>query len=111
MMGAVSLAIMIRDYPIISDSTTSIETPAIVQDVTTSSIEESKEVAIEPREDEVDVDKSIALAAGRERQLFLNSEVRNKLRKQIDELPRTGSLLTLDVKDNDIKVGIFQLFE
>lgn len=27
------------------------------------------------------------------------------LRKQIDELPRTGSLLTLDVKANDIRVS------
>lgn len=45
-----------------------------------------------------------AAAAEREREAWRNSEARNKLRKQIEELPRTGSLLTLDVKGNDIRV-------
>lgn len=40
-----------------------------------------------------------------ERDAWKNSNARNKLKKQIDELPRTGSLLTLDVKGNDIKAS------
>lgn len=47
-----------------------------------------------------------AAAAEREREAWRNSEARNKLRKQIEELPRTGSLLTLDVKGNDIRVSV-----
>lgn len=45
-----------------------------------------------------------AAAALAEREAWQKSEVRNKLKKQIEELPRCGSLLTLDVKGNDIRV-------
>lgn len=46
-----------------------------------------------------------AHSAHAEREAWANSEARNKLKRQIDELPRTGSLLTLDVKGNDIRVS------
>lgn len=50
--------------------------------------------------------QTLAIAAAlAEREAWQNSEIRNKLKKQIDELPRTGSLLTLDVKGNDIRVS------
>ncbi|KAK4048240.1 hypothetical protein OIV83_004945 [Microbotryomycetes sp. JL201] len=45
----------------------------------------------------------------KDRELQTHSEARNRLRKQIDELPRTGSLLTLDVKGNDIRNGVFYI--
>ncbi|KAM0789324.1 hypothetical protein ACM66B_000160 [Microbotryomycetes sp. NB124-2] len=45
----------------------------------------------------------------RDRDLHSHSEARSRLRKQIDELPRTGSLLTLDVKGNDIRNGVFYI--
>ncbi|GAA5839102.1 hypothetical protein JCM11251_003677 [Rhodosporidiobolus azoricus] len=34
------------------------------------------------------------------------SEARMRLRRQVDELPRVGALLTLDVKGNDIRNGV-----
>ncbi|KAK4057235.1 hypothetical protein OIO90_001730 [Microbotryomycetes sp. JL221] len=45
----------------------------------------------------------------KERELWHQSEARLRLRRQIDELPRTGSLLTLDVKGNDIRNGVFYI--
>ena len=48
-------------------------------------------------------EEGVGAAAQAERDAWRKSEARTKLRKQIDELPRTGSLLTLDVKSNDIR--------
>lgn len=58
------------------------------------------------KDDSVESERSITAAAQAERESWKNSEARTKLKKQISELPRTGNLLTLDVKDNEIRVGI-----
>ncbi|GAA6008783.1 hypothetical protein JCM10207_001723 [Rhodosporidiobolus poonsookiae] len=41
-----------------------------------------------------------------EREAWRLSEARSRLRKQVDELPRVGALLTLDVKGNDLRNGV-----
>ncbi|GAA5914654.1 hypothetical protein JCM6882_003592 [Rhodosporidiobolus microsporus] len=41
-----------------------------------------------------------------EREAWRLSEARLRLRKQVDELPQVGALLTLDVKGNDIRNGV-----
>lgn len=56
------------------------------------------------KNDSVEATRSITAAAQAERESWKNSEARTKLKKQISELPRTGNLLTLDVKDNEIRV-------
>lgn len=45
------------------------------------------------------------IAASVEKETKRAAEARQRLRKQIDPLPRVGALLTLDVKSNDIRSG------
>lgn len=141
--GAVALAIMIRDYPLVTDPSlpeatltpsTSIQAqlnghfepgnsvtarealqapyvrkPIIaVSDLPSSPRKENGDSLDETKgkEGEVESERSIALAAQAERESWKNSEARTKLKKQISELPRTGNLLTLDVKDNEIRVSL-----
>ncbi|GAA6058925.1 hypothetical protein JCM10212_002877 [Sporobolomyces blumeae] len=50
---------------------------------------------------------NVAFAAAQaERDALKADELRVRLRRQIDALPRVGSLLTLDVKGNDIRGGV-----
>lgn len=127
-LGSVALAIMIRDYPV---STDHLETSSVYSPTSTSTslptasspsqpIESGNSITARqtsgllinlPAEGSVINAKTAeelsaaAIAAEKEREAWKNSEARNKLMKQIDELPRTGSLLTLDVKGNDIRVS------
>ena len=41
-----------------------------------------------------------------EREAVRHAEMKARLKKQIDALPRVGSLLTLDVRSNEIKGGV-----
>ncbi|KAM0745905.1 RNI-like protein [Meredithblackwellia eburnea MCA 4105] len=136
-LGAVAVAIMIRDFPVASDHSsdqlpipapspspaanggffeasnsvtarqtlqapyvrrTPLPTPAPIAVSAPSAVEEVKEAA--------EGKQPSSTAAQVELDAWKNSEARNRLRKQIEELPRTGSLLTLDVKGNDIKNGV-----
>ncbi|GAA5851687.1 hypothetical protein JCM8547_001173 [Rhodosporidiobolus lusitaniae] len=45
-------------------------------------------------------------AAQAEREAWRLSEARVRLRRQVEELPRVGALLTLDVKGNDLRNGV-----
>lgn len=141
-LGAVSLAIMIRDYPVASDPSldpTSAATATALSgflspmppptngqfepynsitarqpylnDAPSSTASDSVDsiasaVSAEPSKSShpSSADAKSLVAAQLERKTWQNSEARTKLKRQIDELPRTGSLLTLDVKDNDIRV-------
>jgi len=60
----------------------------------------------DPLHDERDssIDKPTNLDAQAEREAWKADELRMRLKKQIAELPRVGSLLTLDVKGNDLRV-------
>lgn len=121
-LGAVALAIMIRDYPVAATDhhSTSAQLDSLLlsnpSPLASSSpqFESGNTVTArlalqapyvrkrEPspvRDAEQNEKEREAAAAWAQ-----SSEARNKLRRQIEELPRTGSLLTLDVKGNDIKV-------
>ncbi|GAA5984226.1 hypothetical protein JCM5350_002871 [Sporobolomyces pararoseus] len=52
------------------------------------------------------IDKQTNLDAQAEREAWKADELRMRLKKQIAELPRVGSLLTLDVKGNDLRGGV-----
>lgn len=125
-LGAVALAIMIRDYPIASDHSLSTDLAALHTQPPPSNgaFEPGNSVTARQALQAPYVRKSgtgsprsgspvsagegeegMGAAAQAERDAWRNSEARTKLRKQIDELPRTGSLLTLDVKSNDIRVS------
>ncbi|GAA6018758.1 hypothetical protein JCM11491_003437 [Sporobolomyces phaffii] len=52
------------------------------------------------------VDKPTNPDAQAEREVWKADELRLRLKKQIAELPRVGSLLTLDVKQNDLRGGV-----
>ncbi|GAA6044301.1 hypothetical protein JCM8097_006756 [Rhodosporidiobolus ruineniae] len=56
--------------------------------------------------DEGGVERPSNPAAQAEREAWRLSEARLRLRKQVDELPRVGALLTLDVKGNDLRNGV-----
>lgn len=103
---------MIRDYPVASDSTHLIES-------TTTTIESSPEVSSSlfntgssqgVRSSSIE-ESAVAIGIANEREAWMRSEARNKLKKQIDDLPRSGSLLTLDVKGNDLKVSERELLQ
>jgi protein phosphatase 1 regulatory subunit 37 len=49
-------------------------------------------------------DNAQRAAAEAEREAWRLSEARLRLRRQVDEMPRVGALLTLDVKGNDLRV-------
>lgn len=51
------------------------------------------------------LDKPSNPAAQAEREAWKADEVRMRLKQQIADLPRVGSLLTLDVKGNDLRVS------
>jgi len=51
-------------------------------------------------------EKAPLVVAQAEREAWLNSNAHSRMREQIEQLPRTGSLLTLDVKGNDIRSGV-----
>jgi protein phosphatase 1 regulatory subunit 37 len=127
-LGAVALAILIRDYHLPSDITPSAGSelpeqplPALPRFEPGNSVtarqnsyplrSSSPRPFINethhnlPDEDEMD-DEDNEAPFGQERKSLLPSsnEARAKLIRQIDALPRVGSLLTLDAKSNDIKV-------
>ncbi|KAI5474358.1 leucine-rich repeat containing protein 68 [Pseudohyphozyma bogoriensis] len=126
-LGAVAVAIMIRDYPVSGDHANdptstgqasyhsnpnfepgnsvtarqALQAPYVRKGTTSPNL--SRSTSPHPPGDG---DASMAGAAQAEKEAWANSEARNKLKKQIDELPRTGSLLTLDVKGNDLRNGV-----
>ncbi|BGP40717.1 hypothetical protein JCM10449v2_004679 [Rhodotorula kratochvilovae] len=127
--GAVPLAVLIRDYPLSSDPsstfTSSSTSPLAASALfTPSDSPASSPFAFEPTNSvsarqhrplppapatsagvtaEEDAEAPSALA---EREAWRLSEARTRLRKQLDGLPRIGALLTLDVKGNDIRTGV-----
>ncbi|KAK4703652.1 protein phosphatase 1 regulatory subunit 37, partial [Phenoliferia sp. Uapishka_3] len=141
-LGAVAVAIMIRDFPVAGDHGSSTDSflpsspIAPAHSHSNGAFESSNSVTARqtlqapyvrktpaspkpggsPRpsspvpqkgdEESKDTPAPGAAAAQAEREAWKNSEARNRLRKQIEELPRTGSLLTLDVKGNDIRNGV-----
>lgn len=54
-------------------------------------------------------EKRSLIARSVEREAQKAAEARQRLRKQIDPLPRVGALLTLDVKSNDLRAGVAYL--
>lgn len=46
-----------------------------------------------------------------EREWLRHTDMRSRLRKQIDALPRVGDLLTLDIRSNEIRVGCLIPFQ
>jgi protein phosphatase 1 regulatory subunit 37 len=130
-LGAVALAILIRDYHLPSDASPSASSELPDQPLpATPRFEPGNSVTArqnsyplhsstpsrlsvdEPQnhhaqyEDEIDNEENEA-PFGQERKSLLPSstDARARLIRQIDALPRVGSLLTLDAKSNDIKVG------
>lgn len=55
---------------------------------------------------EAGLDKPSNPAAQAEREAWKADELRMRLKQQIADLPRIGSLLTLDVKGNDLRVSV-----
>ncbi|GAA5942946.1 hypothetical protein JCM1841_003610 [Sporobolomyces salmonicolor] len=144
--SAVSLAVMIRDFPLSADSPASPPLPSSssvhssassspfssmypshhtsVDPVAPSafSFEAGNSVTarqgfqsrpLPPPEDddaassvEGHVDKPSNPAAQAERDAWRGDEMRMRLKRRIDDLPRVGALLTLDVKGNDIRNGV-----
>jgi len=54
---------------------------------------------------EAELDRPSNPAAQAEREAWKADELRMRLKQQIADLPRIGSLLTLDVKGNDLRVS------
>ncbi|GAA5879576.1 hypothetical protein JCM16303_003257 [Sporobolomyces ruberrimus] len=52
------------------------------------------------------IDRPTNVDAQAEREAWKADELRMRLKRQIGELPRVGSLLTLDVKGNDLRGGV-----
>lgn len=132
-LGAVALAIMIRDYNPIStvDPATTPTTPAFslpYPDPPSSSNSVTAREALQApyvrkslassssstpsrapsKVQSSEIFTNAAAVAQAEKDTWQNSEARNRLKRQIEELPRTGSLLTLDIKGNDIRVSGFE---
>lgn len=114
-LNSVSLAIMIRDYPVASDHhievTATPNAASLVSEFTSdaeASPSSSSTLLPTPSSSAYIASDSISRAAlfHAEREAWKNSDAHTKLKRQIDELPRTGSLLTLDVKGNDIRVSL-----
>lgn len=133
-LGAVALAVMMRDYSIASDTSANLSSSTSTRPPLSSSVNRSpihngdlhlpslppkngidppsptpdrmrRSPQLSPSQDDIDEDASF----GAERKTLLGerwqpSEVRSRLQKQIDSMPRVGSLLTLDIKGNDIRV-------
>ncbi|ORY87461.1 hypothetical protein BCR35DRAFT_317717 [Leucosporidium creatinivorum] len=146
-LGAVALAIMIRDYPLPTDAhhdpsplhpstpplprpNGALPSPSLAQSQSQSQSansvsarqslqapyvrkslpsSRSNSPTPAPTSEENGKGGGGGEAAEKEREQWRNSEARNKLRRQIEELPRTGSLLTLDVKGNDIRNGVLYI--
>lgn len=101
-LGAVALAIMIRDYALAPESSTGSALQAVSPNL---EITNPLGAAANGHPAEGPEEEGTRARAAAERDAWQNSEARHKLRKQIEELPRTGSLLTLDIKGNDIRVS------
>jgi hypothetical protein len=54
------------------------------------------------------IDRPTNVDAQAEREAWKADELRMRLKRQIGELPRVGSLLTLDVKGNDLRASTLQ---
>ncbi|GAA5917738.1 hypothetical protein JCM5296_000954, partial [Sporobolomyces johnsonii] len=145
--SAVSLAVMIRDFPLSTDSPASPPMPSSssshssassspfssmylphhtsVDPVAASAFSfeagnsvtarqgfQSRRLPPPPEDDDAassvegHVDKPSNPVAQAERDAWRADEMRMRLKRQIDELPRVGALLTLDVKGNDIRNGV-----
>lgn len=103
-MGAVALAVMIKDYAVAPDGAGARESPRAEEGNPFGAGAVGAGVgAVNGGGLEGGEEARARVAA--EREQWQNSEVRAKLRRQIEELPRTGSLLTLDVKGNEIRVS------
>ncbi|KDE03683.1 hypothetical protein MVLG_05872 [Microbotryum lychnidis-dioicae p1A1 Lamole] len=127
-LGGVALAIMIRDYPIAADhhSEQDLNSPSMLSSPTIknslSLFEGGNSVTArlalrEPFTKRTPPSNGVATAPAPSTtepegfgRLTTNghgpSEATLKLRRQIEELPRMGSLLTLDVKNNDLRHGV-----
>ncbi|KAL8292378.1 hypothetical protein RQP46_001844 [Phenoliferia psychrophenolica] len=127
-LGAVAVAIMIRDFPVASDHSAlplgsdapSLPSSPVAATSSSGAFESSNSVTARqtlqapyvrktpaaPSSPRASSPEGGVAAAHAEREAWKNSEARNRLRRQIEELPRTGSLLTLDVKGNDIRNGV-----
>lgn len=124
-LGAVALAIMIRDYPLPTDahhdpastsellaattaSSLAPSTPPPANNASSSSNSVSARQSLQApyvRKSASPGSEGGEKEQQLQREAWQNSEASLKLRKQIEELPRTGSLLTLDVKGNEIRVS------
>ena len=101
-MGAVALAVMIRDYAVAPDGAGARDSPKV--EFGNPFPGSNGASGVDGAGAGAGADELAVRGVG-EREQWQNSEARAKLRKQIEELPRTGSLLTLDVKGNDIRVS------
>lgn len=121
-LAAVALAIMMRDYSVPSDthlsSSGGVASPSVSQsnsmdNVASSAAEnhsliptvmKNKILPLLPMKHEpvaINGEDHIGLGLG----LGSREELRTRLTREIAEQPRIGNLVTLDVKNNDIRVG------
>ncbi|GAA6058458.1 hypothetical protein JCM3770_002732 [Rhodotorula araucariae] len=127
--GAVSLAVLIRDYPLSSDPSStfasatampfgasSVLTPNDSPAISALAFEPTNSVSARqhrlpasaaalPSSVSADQEAEPPFAPA-DREAWRLSEARTRLRKQLDGLPRIGALLTLDIKGNDIRNGV-----
>ncbi|GAA5913008.1 uncharacterized protein JCM6883_000487 [Sporobolomyces salmoneus] len=125
--SAVFLALMIRDFPLateldvphssISPRSTSPNRPPSRPFESSNSVSIRQGynrvplVSVEDVDSPIDdrdaaIDRPTNIDAQAEREAWKADELRLRLKKQIAELPRIGSLLTLDVKGNDLRGGV-----
>ncbi|GAA5929164.1 uncharacterized protein JCM15063_004071 [Sporobolomyces koalae] len=130
--SAVFLALMIRDFPLATEMETTNSadsapstSPARPSHLHSRPFESSNSLSIRqgfsrsqvlpsaPADDALGssdedgrLDRPTNLEARAEREAWKADELRVRLKRQIAELPRIGSLLTLDVKANDLRGGV-----
>ncbi|GAA93571.1 uncharacterized protein L969DRAFT_95783 [Mixia osmundae IAM 14324] len=117
-LGAVALAIMIRDYPLVPGTIGHVD-PKEGKDDRYLFANSDAELGntVTARQETIPIQTRTINMNGsplrdgisNDREAWQSSSVRLRLQKQLETLPRTGSLLTLDVKNNDIKGGIFYI--
>ena len=88
--------------------------PRAAASLPVSSLSHTAAITSSIREDSEDAEHEAAFGPERnrgrvilpEREAVRHAEMKARLKKQIDALPRVGSLLTLDVRSNEIKGGV-----
>lgn len=117
-LGAVALAIMMRDYAVASDTSTSSSGSALSYNMAQSNSVDNLAAAadssllpsvrkilpslpLKQEPGQMEEEEHVSGLATRE-------ELRSKLSREIGEQPRIGNLVTLDIKNNDIRVSLFR---